>query len=110
MLGHLGKMFNASLHADRGKNWHPSEVNIPTCSCLDVPPAHTWCTDNRLWCMLSICMAPIPSFVNVGSLMTPSAVAFNTDPNAGVIGMQHDIVSRKLLVLLACLHLSQPSN
>ena len=44
--------------------------------------------------------ARIPSFVNVGSLMTPSAVAFNTDPNAGVIGMRHDIVSRKLLVLL----------
>ena len=42
----------------------------------------------------------IPSFVNVRSLMTPSAAAFNTDPNAGVIGMRHDIVSRKLLVLL----------
>ena len=42
----------------------------------------------------------IPSFVNVGSLMTPSAVAFNTDPNAWVIGMRHDIVSRKLLELL----------
>ena len=45
-------------------------------------------------------MARIPSFVNVGSLMTPSAVAFNTDPNAGVIGMRHYIVSRKLLVPL----------
>ena len=32
--------------------------------------------------------------------MTPSAVAFNTDPNAAVIGIRHDIVSRKLLVLL----------
>ena len=45
-------------------------------------------------------MARIPSFVNVGSLMTFSAVAFNTDPNTGVVGMRHDIVSRKLLVLL----------
>ena len=45
-------------------------------------------------------MARIPSFVNVASLMTPSAVAFNIDPNAGVIGMRHDIVSHKLLVLL----------
>ena len=45
-------------------------------------------------------MARIPGFVNVGSLMTPSAVPFNTYPNAGVIGMRHDIVSGKLLVLL----------
>ena len=49
---------------------------------------------------VSICMARIPGFVNVGSLMTPSAVPFNTYPNAGVIGMRHDIVSGKLLVLL----------
>ena len=45
-------------------------------------------------------MARISGFVCVGSLMTPFDIAFNTDPNADVIGMRNDIVSRKLLVLL----------
>ena len=31
-----------------------------------MPPAHTWCTDNRLWCMPSICI-DIYSYTSLNS-------------------------------------------
>ena len=93
-------ILSASLHLDYGKNWHPSEVKIPTCSSPDSPPAHTWYTDNKLWCIPLMCIARIPSWPSVWSLMAPSEVASITDPNAGVIGILHLIVFLRLLVLL----------
>ena len=93
-------IFRASLLFDSGKNWHPSDVKIPTCSSPDSPPVHTWCTDSKLWCIPSMCIALMPSPLKVGSLIKPSDVAFITAPNAGVIGILHLIVSFKLMVLV----------
>ena len=67
-------------------NLHPSSVNTPTCFVLESPPSHSWCTDNRLWCILSTWRALILSCPNRGSRIDPSDVAAIISPNARVSG------------------------